>query len=96
MKIKFTKQAVQDIEDVYQYVLRQADEDIALNTIHKIKNVIDNLNIYTQLGFRCGKNSRKLVIPKLPFVVIYQLDVKKDIIYIGAIFHTSRKINTIL
>jgi len=93
MKIKFTKQAVQDVENVYQYVLNRTDKNTALSTIHRIKDVIDNLNIYAQLGVRCGKNSRKLVIPKLPFVVIYQLNIKKGIIYIGAIFHTSRKID---
>ncbi len=77
MKIKFTKQAVEDIESIYRYILRKSDQDIATKTIHTIYNAINNLSLYAELGTKQKKNNtRRLIIPRIPFVVIYKVDKK--------------------
>jgi addiction module RelE/StbE family toxin len=90
MKIKFTKQSLRDIEGVYHYIQQQADKEIALEVVHKIKKGIDNLDKHPNLGSKLNGKNRKLVIAGLPFVVVYKIN--KDIIYILTIFHTSKKI----
>jgi addiction module RelE/StbE family toxin len=92
MKIKFTKQSIEDINNIYEYILNQSDRNTALKVIHKIKNVIDDLSIYTNLGRKIKKDTRRLVIPGLPFVIIYKINITKKIVYISTIFHTARKL----
>jgi addiction module RelE/StbE family toxin len=90
MKIKFTKQSLQDVEDIYKYIQQQSDKRTALEIVHKIKSGIDNLSKYPNLGSRLETDNRKLVIAGLPFVVVYEMN--KNIIYILTIFHTAKKI----
>ncbi len=77
MKIKFTKQAVGDIENIYQYILQKSNQDIATKTIHKIYEAINNLSLYAELGTKQKtNNTRRLIIPRIPFVIIYRIDKK--------------------
>ena len=92
MKIKFTKQSIKDVNNIYEYILEQSDKNTALKVVHRIKNVIDDLNVYTNLGCKIKKDTRRLVIPGLPFVVIYKINISKKIIYISTAFHTARKL----
>ncbi len=92
MKIKFTKQSIEDVNRIYEYISEQSNEKIALEVVHKIKNIIDNLSLYNNLGRRIKKDTRKLVIPGLPFIVIYKINSNTDTIYISTIFHTAKKI----
>ena len=92
MKIKFTKQSIEDINNIYEYILNQSDRNTALKVIHKIKNVIDDLSIHTNLGRKIKKDTRRLMIPGLPFVIIYKINITKKIVYISTVFHTARKL----
>ena len=77
MKIKFTKQVIGDIENIYQYILQKSDRGIATKTIHTIYDAINKLSLYAELGTKQKtNNTRRLVIPRTPFVVIYKIDKK--------------------
>lgn len=91
MKIKFAKQSIKDIDNIYKYILERNDKNVARKVVHQIKDVIDNLGLYKHLGIKVKKSIRRVVIPGLPFVIVYKIDKQNKIIYILTILHTARK-----
>ena len=91
MKIKFTKQSIEDIDNIYKCIQERNDKNIARKVIHQIKDVIDNLGLYKHLGVKVKKSIRRVVIPGLPFAIVYKIDKQNKIIYILTVFHTARR-----
>lgn len=94
MKIRWTIQAADDLESVYEFIseisLRSANE-----LVDRILADIDNLERFPQLG-RAGRieNTRELVIPGTPFIVVYRM--LHGVVEILGIFHGARKWPTTL
>ena len=90
MEIKFTKQAMDDIKSVMEFI-GQDDILVVKKVSSKLKQNINLLEKYPKLGIWDSETkSYELVISKLPYVVSYE--VKKEVIYILTIMHTSRAI----
>jgi len=89
MKLRYTAQAKRDLDSLYQYVARD-DPDAAPGALERITAMIGHLPEHPALGLR-GRmpDILELVIPNLPFVVVYELS--KKTIDILAIIHKSRR-----
>ena len=89
MKLRYTNQATADLESLYQYIARD-DPDAALGVLERMTAMIDHLPEHPALGLR-GRmpDILELIIPNLPFVVVYELT--KETIDILAIIHKSRR-----
>lgn len=88
MEIKFALRAIEDVDEIYEY-LAKADECVAQSVLLHIEKTIDNLRDFPEVG----KNSivartREMVVPKLPYIIIYE--VADDVIFVLTIFNTSR------
>jgi len=90
MKIKVTPKANRDIESIYHYITERSDISTAKKVLVSLEVMLDHLAEYSQLG-KDGrvKNTRELIVPKLPLVIVYK--IYSDHIAITAIMHTSKK-----
>ena len=90
MKIIFSKQAIEDLNNISNYLVN-IDFEIKKITIKKIKKLIDKLLIFPSLG-KVGptSNTRELIVPNTPYKIIYQ--VTEDIGII-AVLHERRRWN---
>lgn len=91
MKIRFTQQAYQDIDSVYQYIC-QEDPSIAQVVLDRIEKMIDHLSSHPELG-REGRveKTRELIVPDTPFIVAYAIN--ESFIDVLAIIHMSKPWN---
>jgi addiction module RelE/StbE family toxin len=89
MKLRYTEQARKDMDSLYQYVARE-DPNAAQGVVERMAAMIEHLPQHPALGLR-GRLPEvlELVIPNLPFVVVYELS--KKTIDVLAIIHKSRR-----
>ena len=89
MQINITPKAQQHINSIYDYILTNTNATIAKKTLKSIEQSILNLERFSSLGKKISKsNIRKLVVPNLPFIIIYK--ATSNAISILAVTHTSR------
>ncbi len=89
MKLRFTPNAVADIDNVYEYIA--AENPVAAQSVLlRIEQLIDQLPAHPLLG-RPGRVSgtHELIIPNTPFIAVYEIE--EPYLNILAIIHTSRR-----
>ncbi|MBU0656399.1 MAG: type II toxin-antitoxin system RelE/ParE family toxin [Gammaproteobacteria bacterium] len=89
MKLRFTPNAVADIDSVYDYIA--ADDPVAAQTVLlRIGQLVDQLPAHPMLG-RKGRvdGTRELIVPNTPFIAVYEIE--EPYLNILAIIHTSRR-----
>ena len=89
MKIRFTRLAHQDIQEVYEYISQESHQ-AAQSVLDHIEKAIDQLIIHPKIG-RLGRvtKTRELIVAGLPFIVVYSTSDK--FVDIVSIMHTSRR-----
>ncbi|NES03011.1 MAG: type II toxin-antitoxin system RelE/ParE family toxin [Okeania sp. SIO2F4] len=89
MKIIWTRLALEDINNAYEYIVAN-NPDVALDTIERIESSINRLLQYPEMG-RLGQvvGTRELVVTGTPFIVPYR--VRGDRLEILAVIHGARK-----
>ncbi|NEN90184.1 MAG: type II toxin-antitoxin system RelE/ParE family toxin [Okeania sp. SIO3H1] len=89
MKIVWTRLALEDINNAYEYIAAN-NPDSALDTIERVENSINRLLQYPEMG-RLGQvvGTRELVVTGTPFIVPYR--VRGDRLEILAVIHGARK-----
>ncbi len=88
MKIKYTKNAISDVEAIYEYT-KNIEKDPKF-FLSKIKAEIDILADFPNTG-RKGRvvSTMELIIPQTPFIVAYR--VKNNEVHVLAIIHNARR-----
>lgn len=89
-RVKFSASSLKDLKSIQEYICednREAAKEVVAHIIEKIETVI----VPNPSAGRAGRvlRTRELVISKYPYIVPYQ--VRKDVIYILRVLHTSRK-----
>ena len=90
-KIKWTRIAAQDLEDVFYYLAEiKSRPEIARDMIKKIIDSIDQIKNFPDCG-RTGrvKGTRELVVVTTPFIVVYR--IRKDSLEVLTVLHHARK-----
>lgn len=89
MKIRITKPAVDDLQEVEKYI-RQDNPSAAARTVLRVLEAIEYLATFPTIG-RTGRVSetRELVVSGTPFIVMYQL--RRSTIFILRVLHAARK-----
>ena len=89
MKIRWTLEAANDLEQIARHLLR--DNPKAARTVVRtiITDSIANLKKFPKLG-RPGvlENTRELIIARLPYIIVYRL--KDDNAEILRIYHAAQ------
>lgn len=90
MNIRYSSAAVADLEAIRDYIADH-NERAAYTTITKIMQSISFLEMFPLIG-REGRQTetRELVIPSLPYIVIYTIPDSMTV-EIEAVIHTRRQ-----
>ena len=89
MKLVWTERFRNGLRHEYEFI-RQRNPHAALQVLDRIINTCRRLSEFPQSGRSWRvKGTLELVIPGLPYIVIYS--VKKDVVLILNLFHTSRE-----
>ena len=88
MNVTFTKAAQADIEEIHRYIA-QENPVAAASVVAAIERATTRLSAFPLSG-RIGavETTRELVIPKLPFIAVYQITA--DAVEIIAVFHAAQ------
>jgi addiction module RelE/StbE family toxin len=89
VKIIWTELALVHLRAVYNYIAAD-NARAAASTLEKIISVAEHLSRHPSLG-HVGRleNTRELIIPNIPYIVVYRLQPKT--LEILAVFHAARK-----
>lgn len=90
MQLVITEPAEHDLGDIVDYIASD-NPDAAANVYKKIVVAANRLIDFPAMG-RSGwlPGTRELVIPNLPYIVVYQVDATRDTVTILAVFHGAR------
>ena len=89
MKIRWAPEAAEDLSHIVHYI-REDNASAALRVAKSIRESIATLKTFPRLG-RPGRmeGTRELVLPPLPFIVIYR--IKDEIVEIARILHGAQR-----
>jgi toxin ParE1/3/4 len=89
LKIRITKPATTDLEEIANYI-HTDNPSAAARTVLRILEAIEYLATYPTMG-RVGRvpKTRELIISGTPFIAVYQ--IHQQAISILRVLHTARK-----
>jgi len=90
MQIIFSQKAIFDLQEIQFYITKNNPQTSAKTSKIILQN-INRLEIFPKLGSFTHnyKNTYKLVVPNLPYLIFYKID--ESIIKILSVYHTSRQ-----
>ncbi len=88
MRVRYRREALDDLISIHEYIRRE-DPRVATAVVSRIEQAITRLALFPNSG-RPGAlaETRELVVPGLPYIVVYQ--VTSDAATIVAIFHGAQ------
>ncbi len=91
MKVVFDARAVEDLEDI-RFWISEDRPQTALAVIERILASIERLASFPEMG-REGtvSGTREWVVPRLPFIVVYQADAASGELRVVGVFHAARE-----
>jgi toxin ParE1/3/4 len=90
MKLVFDTKALSDIEAIHDWISRDTPS-IAREVVETVFSSIERLLLFPQMG-RVGavSGTREWVVPRLPYVVVYEVHDSADELLVLAIFHGAQ------
>jgi len=91
-RIKFTKPARRDLDDIYSYIARDS-ASMADRVVRRIERLCLVLELAPHSGHPTEVlGSRKFIVPHVPYKVIYRFREDEELVEILHIYHTSRNL----
>lgn len=92
MKLSVRAEALADLEGIFDYIARDSPEAARAVTKRIWQTIQRNIGSFPMLG-RAGRDegTREFPIPGLPYIVVYEVEVERDLVTILAIFHGAQK-----
>jgi toxin ParE1/3/4 len=90
MKLKWTEQAISDLEDISEFIKSESSISASKRVIKTISTSVKTLKDFPHLG-RAGRspNTREHIIPNTSYIAPYR--VRDEELQILSIFHASRR-----
>jgi hypothetical protein len=88
MEIRFLKAAQLELDESFIYYEEQI-AGLGFEFIHEIKNAIKQIKVHSEAWAEYSNRTRRYLVKKFPFGVIYQ--IRENEILIVAIAHSHRK-----
>lgn len=90
MELVFDDQAIADLRDIFDWIAR--DSPAAARAVtDRLFSSIDLLGSFPRMG-RTGRDPETFdwVVPRLPYVVVYEIDWQLDRVVVTAVFHGAQ------
>ena len=90
MKLVFDDQAVADLEDIFNWIAQDSPAAAKVVT-DRLFSSIELLSSFPRMG-HIGRDPETFewVIPRLPYVVVYELDRQLDQVVVTAVLHGAQ------
>jgi addiction module RelE/StbE family toxin len=90
MQIVFDDRAIADLESIYHWIAKDSPTT-AKNVVDRLFSSIELLTSFPRIG-RTGHVSGTLewVVPRLPYIVVYEVDQSRERVVVVAVFHGAR------
>jgi len=91
--VRWERQAIADREDIYRYLYLNAGLEVANATDGKFAAAVALLETTPEAGVSIGKSGerRKLVLTRLPFILVYALKRHSGDVHILRLLHVSAR-----
>jgi toxin ParE1/3/4 len=93
MELVFDEQAVADLEGIFHWIAQDSPA-VARTVVDRLFKSVAILTSFPYIG-RAGREAGTLewVVPRLPYVVVYEVDNLHERVVISAIFHGAQDRN---
>jgi addiction module RelE/StbE family toxin len=90
VKLVFDERALGDIEGIFNWIAKD-NPAVAKAVVERVSESLGLLPKFPNMG-RVGRDpgTREWVIPRLPYIAVYEVDGPHDQIIITAIFHGAQ------
>ena len=87
MRLIFDDRALADLEKIYNWIA-QDDRQSAKAVVERVYASIELLASFPYMG-RPGReeSTREWAVPRLPYIVVYEVHEERDVIVVIAVFH---------
>lgn len=90
MKVRLAPRALQDLDRIAAYI-RTHHGAAAIRVRDEIQACFDLIANHPEAGRRVQRGTRRLVVPRYPYVIIYRLDLSGPAAVIVTIRHAKRR-----
>lgn len=90
MKLVFDDLALADLEDIFQWIAQ--DSPVTAKTVvDRLFSSMELLNSFPLMG-HVGRDpgTREWVVPRLPYIIVYEVDRIRDWVVVTAVFHGAQ------
>ncbi len=90
MRLIFDDRALADLEEIYNWIA-QDNRQSAKAVVERVYASIELLASFPYMG-RLGRDesTREWVVPRLPYIVVYEVHEQRDEVIIAAVFHGAQ------
>ncbi|MFD2182937.1 type II toxin-antitoxin system RelE/ParE family toxin [Rhodoplanes azumiensis] len=90
MRLVFDDRALADLEHIFDWIA-QDSPPTARAVIDRVFSSIEHLAAFPQMG-RPGRDegTREWVVPRLPSIVVYEVDPEREQLLVIAVFHGAQ------
>ncbi len=90
MKLVWDERALSDLEGIYNWIV-QDNPAAAKAVVDRVFESVDHLATFPRMG-HVGRDEGTLewVVPRLPYIVVYELDEARDEVMVIAVFHGAQ------
>jgi addiction module RelE/StbE family toxin len=91
MKLVFDERALTDLEGIHAWIAKD-DPPAAKAVVDRLFDSVEHLAVYPEMG-RQGlvAGTREWVVPRLPYIVVYEVNEGRDEVIVIAIFHGAQE-----
>jgi addiction module RelE/StbE family toxin len=90
VKLVFDERALTDLDNIFRWIAQDSPAT-ARTVVDRIFESVEQLAIYPQMG-RAGvvEGTREWVVPRLPYIAVYEVGTLRDEVVVIAIFHGAQ------
>jgi toxin ParE1/3/4 len=90
MRVILRDSAVADLEDIHAWIAAERPSS-ADRVVDRILDALQLLELFPESG-RPGRvgGTRELVVPRLPYIVVYQVDRELEAVRVQSVVHGAR------
>jgi len=90
MKLVFDDRALGDLEGIHQWITQDSPR-AAQAVVERIFASVELLASFPHMGRPGGEEgTREWVVPRLPYIVVYEVVDERDEVIVVAVFHGAR------
>lgn len=91
MKVAFDDRAIADLNNIYRFIAENSSVSAKM-IVERLVSDIDRLAEFPRMG-RTARvpGVREWGVPRLPYVIVYEIDELISVLTVTAVFHTARR-----